>query len=70
MTAIDKLAPLTAILDHIAANPGCGRGQIAAYTGIAPQQLTRELTKLHRAGKISKAGDKRGATYTIRQERT
>lgn len=62
---LDKLDTLQHILDHIAANPGCGRGQIAAYTGIAPTQLTRQLTRLHRAGKITRIGDKRGATYCI-----
>ena len=63
--AIDKMNEYGAILDFIRANPGCSRGKIAAYTGMSPRHLTRALTKLHRAGKVVRAGIKRAATYTV-----
>ena len=65
MNSIEKMDEFRAILDFIRANPGCSRGKIAAYTGMSPRHLTRALTKLHRAGKVVRAGIKRAATYTV-----
>ena len=64
MNSIDKMDEFRAILDFIRDNPGCSRGKISAYTGMAPTHLTRALTKLHRAGKVRRQGVKRWATYT------
>ena len=65
MNAISKMDEYQHILDFIRANPGCSRGKIAAYTGMAPMHLTRALTKLHRAKKVRRDGIKRAATYTV-----
>ena len=65
MNSIDKMDEFRAILDFVRDNPGCSRGKIAAYTGMSPRHLTRALTKLHRAGKVVRAGIKRAATYTV-----
>ena len=65
MNTLEHMDEIQSVLAFVEANPGCGRGMIAAYCNLTPTHTTRLLTTLVRAGKLSRAGDKRVATYTI-----
>ena len=58
---------MEAIVEFIRANPGCGRGKIAAYLGLAPAVATKHLRALVRGGRLTMTGTKRGATYSVVQ---
>lgn len=57
-----------AIVNFVRSNPQSSRGRIAAYVGLTPDEATRALTALTRAGMLERVGIKRGATYSVARE--
>lgn len=53
------------IVQFLTDNPGSSRSKVAAYLGMTPTAATKALSRLVAAGRVTMAGRKRGARYSV-----